>query len=104
MFESLNTAVNASFIGKYFQMEERNTNFTTELAGATATFLTLAYILAVNPSILADSGGPCVPGDDGGIFGDTYVQCLEEIKREFITSTALCSMFGCLLMGLVANL
>lgn len=86
-------------------MEERNTNFTTEVAGATATFLTLAYILAVNPRILADSGGPCVPNDaDGGIFGDTYVQCMEEIKREYITSTALCSMFGCLLMGLVANL
>jgi AGZA family xanthine/uracil permease-like MFS transporter len=64
-----------------------------------------AYILAVNPRILADSGGPCIPNqDDGGIFGPTYGQCLEEIKREFITSTAVASMFGCILMGLMANL
>lgn len=100
MLDSVNTAINASFIGKFFKLEERNTNFTTEFAGATATFLTLAYILAVNPRILAESGGPCT----GDIFSPEYEQCLEEIKREFITSTALCSMFGCLLMGLVANL
>ena len=104
IFDGLNVAVNKSFIGKFFEMEERKTNFTTEFAGATATFMTLAYILAVNPRILADSGGPCVPGDDGGIFGDTYAQCLEDVKREFITSTAIVSMFGCFLMGLVANL
>lgn len=105
ILETVNLAVNKSFIGKYFQMEERGTNFTTEFAGATTTFLTMAYILAVNPRILAESGGPCVPNeDDGGIFGPSYEQCLEEIKREFITSTALVSMVGCLLMGLVANL
>ena len=39
--------------------QERGTSFSTELAGASATFLTMAYILAVNPRILADSGGPC---------------------------------------------
>lgn len=103
IFDGLNLAVNKSFIGKFFKMEERNTNFTTEFAGATATFLTMAYILAVNPRILADSGGPCDPGDDG-IFSDSYSQCLEEVKREFITSTAIASMFGCILMGVVANL
>lgn len=100
MFESLNKFVNASFIGRYFEMNERGTTFTTEFAGATATFLTLAYILAVNPRILADSGGPCT----GFIFGDEYLQCMEDIKKEYITSTAICSMFGCFLMGLVANL
>uniref|UniRef100_A0A7S3QH40 Xanthine/uracil/vitamin C permease n=2 Tax=Chaetoceros debilis TaxID=122233 RepID=A0A7S3QH40_9STRA len=100
MLEKLNSSINASFIGRYFQMEERKTNFTTELAGATATFLTVAYILAVNPRILSTSGGPC----KGDIFSPEYGQCMEDIKREFITSTALCSMVGCLLMGLVANL
>ena len=86
-------------------MEDRKTNFTTELRGAVATFLTMAYILAVNPRILADSGGPCVPDDDnGGIFSPAYEQCLEDIKREYITSTAIASMVGCLLMGLMANL
>lgn len=105
MLDSLNTSVNKSFVGRYFEMEDRNTNLTTELRGAVATFLTMAYILAVNPRILADSGGPCVPDDDnGGIFSPAYEQCLEDIKREYITSTAIASMVGCLLMGLMANL
>jgi len=100
MLDKLNSTINSSFVGRYFQMEERKTNFTTEFAGATATFLTVAYILAVNPRILSASGGPC----KGDIFSPEYEQCMEDIKREFITSTALCSMVGCLLMGLVANL
>jgi hypothetical protein len=54
--------------------QERGSTFTTELAGATATFLTMAYILAVNPRILADSGGPCIPNEaDGGEFLNTCI-------------------------------
>jgi AGZA family xanthine/uracil permease-like MFS transporter len=99
----VNGAVNDSFIGRFFEMKERNTNLTTEFRGATATFMSMAYILAVNPRILADSGGPCVPDDDG-IFGPAYESCLETIRREFVTSTAIASMFGCILMGVMANL
>jgi AGZA family xanthine/uracil permease-like MFS transporter len=98
-----NEAVNQSFIGRYFEMKERNTNFTTEIRGATATFMSMAYILAVNPRILADSGGPCIPDGDG-IFGPAYETCLEAIRREYVTSTAIASMFGCILMGVMANL
>jgi len=66
--EAMNERVDSSFIGKFFQIKERGSSFSTELAGATATFLTMAYILAVNPRILADSGGPCVvdPDDPAG--------------------------------------
>ena len=99
----LNEAVIKSPVGRFFQMEERKTTFTTELRGATATFLTMAYILAVNPSILAASGGPC-KAVNGDIFSPEYESCLEEIKREYVTSTALACMFGCLCMGLLANL
>jgi adenine/guanine/hypoxanthine permease len=82
-------------------MEQRQTNFLTELTGATATFKSMAYILAVNPRILADSGGPCVPNDtDGGIFGPSYLACMEDVKREYVTSTAIASMFGCFCMGI----
>ena len=100
--DTLNDNVNNSKIGKFFELEERNSNFTTELRGATATFLTMAYILAVNPRILADSGGPCIPED--GLFGPGYEDCMENVKREFITGTAISSMIGCFLMGLFANL
>lgn len=103
--ERINNAVQASFVGRYFEMEERKATFFAELRGATATFMSMAYILAVNPRILSDSGGPCVPNeDDGGIFGDTYLNCQQDIKREYVTSTAIGSLFGCLAMGLLANL
>jgi adenine/guanine/hypoxanthine permease len=102
----LNAAVHHSPVGRFFDFEGRHATFTRELSGALATFMSMAYILAVNPRILADSGGPCVapPTEQGGIFADDYLACLEDIKREFVTSTALASMFGCLCMGLMANL
>ena len=105
-FDSINNAVENSFVGRYFELKERGTTASRELRGAIATFLTMAYIIAVNPRILADSGGPCVPcpEDEGGIFCPDYEQCMEGIKREFVTSTAIASMVGCLLMGLMANL
>lgn len=104
MMESINEKVSASFIGKMFQLEERKTSFSVEFKAGTATFLTMAYILAVNPRILADSGGSCVPPEDGGIFAPAYEECLEEIRRQYVTSTALCSFVACLLMGFLANL
>jgi AGZA family xanthine/uracil permease-like MFS transporter len=63
--ESLFT--NLPFVNRDFEGGERHTTLTTELSVGTATFLiTMAYILAVNASILTDFGGPwsvfeCVP-------------------------------------------
>ena len=68
----LNDIIQGSFIDRFFELEERKTNFSTEFRGAVATFLTMAYILTVNPAILADSGGPCVVGEDGNIFAPDY--------------------------------
>ena len=122
---SINNSVQGSFVGRFFKMEERGTTFFTELNGACSTFMSMgtycfpffleglmtsshpihaaAYILAVNPRILSDSGGPCEPpGDD--IFAPEYSQCIEDVKRQYITSTAIACMFGCLCMGLLANL
>ncbi|GFY84479.1 AZA-guanine resistant1 [Actinidia rufa] len=59
----LNVYVAESRVGKRFKLAERNTTFTTEIRAGTTTFLTMAYILAVNASILADSGGPCSVAD-----------------------------------------
>ena len=68
-------------------LTERGTNLTTEFNGAVATFLTMAYILAVNPSILADSGGDCASAPDFG-------ECVVELRRQFVVATALTSMLG----------
>lgn len=63
LLNRLNTYVGSSRVGKRFKLAERNSTFTTELRAGTATFLTMAYILAVNASILSDSGGTCSVSD-----------------------------------------
>ncbi|MBI5239041.1 MAG: NCS2 family permease [Elusimicrobia bacterium] len=68
--------------GGFFQLREHGTDPRTEaLAGAT-TFVTMAYILFVNPLILSSAGM-----DRGAVF----------------TATALASAAGTLVMGLFAN-
>lgn len=41
---------------KYFKLHERRTTVRTEVIGGVTTFMTMAYILAVNPALLADAG------------------------------------------------
>ena len=41
---------------KIFKLKENNTNVKTEIIAGIATFMTMAYILAVNPSILSAAG------------------------------------------------
>ena len=41
---------------KIFKLKEHNTNVKTEVMAGITTFMTMAYILAVNPSILGDAG------------------------------------------------
>ncbi|XP_059627909.1 adenine/guanine permease AZG1 [Cornus florida] len=129
----LNTFVAGSRVGKRFKLAERNTTFTTELRAGTATFLTMAYILAVNASIVADSGGTCsvsdcislcsdptvpaascsggnlsvVPPDESCKFepvNQGYTDCLEKIRKDLIVATVASSLIGCVIMGTFANL
>ena len=41
---------------QYFQFKERNTNYTTEIIAGITTFLTMAYIIILNPSVLSKTG------------------------------------------------
>mmetsp|Transcript_25268 Transcript_25268/g.71256 ORF Transcript_25268/g.71256 Transcript_25268/m.71256 type:complete len:611 (+) Transcript_25268:84-1916(+) len=119
--DKLNSAVGSSKIGKYFKMEERGTTFTTEIIAGLTTFITLSYILAVNPAIIADSGGTCHPCDndnkpDGcfpnqitpfflpAILTDDYVACTQEVRRDLVIVTAAMSALATFLMGVTANL
>ena len=68
---------------KLFHLKENNTNVKTECIAGVTTFMTMAYILAVNPSILGATGM-----DTGAIF----------------TATALASAIGSFCMALFANL
>lgn len=71
-----------SVIARQFDLEARGTTVATELRGAVATFLTMSYIIFVNPDILAAAGVP---------------------KESAIACTAAAAGICCLLMGLIAN-
>jgi len=43
-------------IEKLFKLRENNTDVRTEVIGGITTFMTMAYILAVNPSLLSAAG------------------------------------------------
>ncbi|XP_057738186.1 adenine/guanine permease AZG1 [Arachis stenosperma] len=129
----INAYVANSRIGKRFKLSERNTTFTTELRAGTATFLTMAYILAVNASILTDSGGTCSVSDCVPLCSDPsiplsnctgpslsikkpdvsckfdpvnpgYTACLEKTRKDLIVATVASSLIGCVIMGAFANL
>ncbi|MDD2997073.1 MAG: NCS2 family permease, partial [Paludibacter sp.] len=68
---------------KYFKLKENGTNVRTEVIAGITTFLTMAYILAVNPGILSATGM-----DANALF----------------TSTALAAVVGTLVMALWAKL
>lgn len=67
----------------FFKLKEHGTDVKTEIIAGLTTFMTMAYILAVNPSILGATGM-----DTGAIF----------------TATALASAIGSFCMALFANL
>ncbi|MDR0140350.1 NCS2 family permease [Metabacillus idriensis] len=76
---------------KYFQFEELGTNYRREFIGGLTTFLSMAYILFVNPLTLSLASVPDFPNelrmDQGAVF----------------TATALAAAIGSLLMGLIAR-
>lgn len=67
---------------KFFKLKENNTNVRTEVVAGITTFMTMAYILAVNPSILSVSGMD---------------------RNAVLMATALAAFIGCMAMALLAN-
>ncbi|KAK9278084.1 hypothetical protein L1049_027642 [Liquidambar formosana] len=116
MEKGLNEAVSRSIVGKYFKLEARKSCFTKELRAGTATFLTMAYIITVNATILTDSGGTCSVADCTAPANQTaspdcmlkpnvgYENCLAKMRGDLITATAVSSMIGSFAMGVLANL
>lgn len=72
-----------SFLDRRFRLSERNSSVKNEIMAGLTTFMTMSYILAVNPGMLADAGM-----DKGGVF----------------TATIVASIIAMLVMGLYANL
>jgi len=67
---------------EWFKFSERKTDFSTEIIAGMTTFVTMVYIVVVNPAILSKTGM-----DFNGVF----------------VATILASMIGTLIMGIFAN-
>ena len=67
---------------RFFKLEENGTTVSTEVVAGLTTFFTMAYIIAVNPSVLSQSGM-----EWGAVF----------------LATIIASIIGTLVMGLFAN-
>lgn len=70
-------------LDQFFKLTERGTTVKTEIIAGLTTFMTMAYILIVNPIMLSDAGM-----DFGGVF----------------TATAIAAAVATLFMGVVANM
>ena len=69
-------------MNKLFKLQEHGTNVRTEIIAGITTFLAMAYLLAVNPGMLADAGM-----NQGAVF----------------TATAVSAAFASIIMGVFAN-
>ncbi len=69
-------------LDRFFALTERGTDPRTEILAGLSTFLTMAYIVVVNPSIMAAAGI-----DQGAAF----------------VATCLAAAIGSMLMGMIAN-
>src|SRR5580704_4538613 len=72
-----------NFLERRFHIHQRGSTLRREILGGVTTFATMAYIIVVNPAILAN-----IPGFEVG---------------PATIATILTAVFGCLLMGLYAN-
>jgi len=76
------SATSSGFLDRFFKLSEHNTSIRTELMAGVTTFFTMAYIIFVNPQIMASAGL-----DHGAAF----------------VATCLGAALACFLMGLLAN-
>ena len=74
--------LSSGVIERLFKLRENHTTFRTEVLAGITTFLTMCYIIIVNPLILAETGM-----DHGAVF----------------VATCLAAAIGCLVMGMIAN-
>jgi adenine/guanine/hypoxanthine permease len=87
----------------FFKLKENNTNVRTEVIAGITTFITMAYIIFVNPNILSQAGM-----NAKGLFGDAVAKAglnsfNDPIIGAVFVATIISAIIGTLVMGLVAN-
>ena len=85
---SSKSSANAGGLAGFFNFAELQTNFRTEVLAGVTTFVTMAYILAVNPGILSEA---IFLEESGDLFG------------ELVFATAISAAIATLVMGIYAK-
>lgn len=88
MSNSSDSAKSMGAIARFFDFEALSTNFRTEILAGITTFITMAYILVVNPDILSNA---IFLEESGDLFG------------ELVVATGLSAAIATLIMGLFAK-
>jgi AGZA family xanthine/uracil permease-like MFS transporter len=85
-------------LANYFGFEEHNTDLRTEIIAGITTFLTMSYIVVVNPSILVDQPG-------NGFVDGTAIQgyTAGEVQAMLAVVTIVAAAIATLIMALYAN-
>lgn len=123
--ENTNMAVAKSVVGRRFRLEfsghrfeRKGSRFLTEVRAGLATFFAMAYIISVNASITASTGGTCIctPSNSTWASADPhcmnnlnpsynqYAECAQEVGRDLVTGTAAIAALTSFAMGLFANM
>ncbi|KAL2131862.1 hypothetical protein VTI74DRAFT_4495 [Chaetomium olivicolor] len=112
----IDIAANQSALGRFFQLkgsrhpqELVDARFVVEVRAGLTTFATMAYIIAVNAFILAETGYGCrcdKPHDLQGNCANMaeWTACYNDVKRDLITATAAVAGMSSILFGLCTNL
>ena len=93
------TGTNGSWFARFFGFAEHGTDLRTEVLAGITTFLTMSYIVVVNPSIMTDQ-----PGDDGfqdGIAIQGYSP--DEVQQMLAVVTILAAAVAIFVMAFYAN-
>ncbi|BCZ46491.1 xanthine/uracil permease [Clostridium gelidum] len=96
------TKQKSSFLESYFHLKENDSDVKTEILAGITTFVTMAYIIFVNPNVLKIAGmnSENAVGDAAAKFGVGS----DPIVASVFVATCLAAAVGTLIMGLYANL
>lgn len=99
-----NSESNVSFLDSFFKLTENKTTIKTEILAGITTFITVAYIIFVNPNILMQSGM-----NSKGLVGEAALKAgISAINDPLVASifaaTCIAAAVGTLIMALYANL
>jgi AGZA family xanthine/uracil permease-like MFS transporter len=91
-----------SFLESFFKLKDNKTNVKTEVLAGVTTFITMAYIIFVNPSVLRIAGM-----NSAGVVGDAASKFnvgTDPVVSSVFVATCLAAAVGTFIMGFYANL